>query len=127
MHTIAHSHNDAGWLKSFEGYYDDATSHILTNTIGELETTNGTTFHWADLAFFNRWWGDQNSTKKESVRDLVKQERLIFIGGGWVMNDEALSSYKGVLQNFDAGLRFLKKEFNVRPKIGWQIDPFGQG
>lgn len=51
--------------------------------------------------------------------------RFVFMGGGWVMNDEALPSYKESLLNMRTGLDFLKETFNVRPKIGWQIDPFG--
>jgi len=28
--------------------------------------------------------------------------------------------------NFDTGLSFLRDLFEVRPNIGWQVDPFGQ-
>lgn len=27
--------------------------------------------------------------------------------------------------NYEEGLQFLKDEFNVRPQVVWQLDPFG--
>ena len=56
---------------------------------------------------------------------LVKEKRFVFVGGGWVMNDEALPTYKGVILQMRTGLDFLRDTFNVRPLIAWQIDPFG--
>ena len=39
--------------------------------------------------------------------------------------DEATTSYTDIIRNFEAGHDFLKYEFGVKPKIGWQLDPFG--
>ena len=78
---------------SFESYYQSQTSHTLTSTIAELEKDPLKTFHWSDLAFFHRWWKDQSESKKASVRALIDRGQLIFVGGGWVMSDEALPSY----------------------------------
>ena len=47
------------------------------------------------------------------------------MGGGWVMNDESLTDYKNALLQIQTGLDWLWSTFGVRPKIGWQIDPFG--
>jgi len=52
---------------SFEDYFVQSTNHTITNTIIELEQDPLKTFHWSDLAFFNRWWNDQTELKKESV------------------------------------------------------------
>lgn len=41
------------------------------------------------------------------------------------MHDEATCYYKHLIDNMRIGLRFLKEEFNVTPRIGWFIDPFG--
>lgn len=43
------------------------------------------------------------------------------------MNDEAGTHYQSVVDQFTWGLRFLKDNFGEcgRPRIGWQIDPFG--
>jgi alpha-mannosidase len=111
---------------SFEDYYKRQTNKIITNSIIELEKDPFKTFHWCDLAFFDRWWQDQSEAKRDSVKALVEKGQLIFMGGGWVMNDEALPSYSQILMNFDVGLSYLDDLFGVRPNIGWQVDPFGQ-
>ena len=39
--------------------------------------------------------------------------------------DEACTNYSDLLTNFELGTHFLKEEFGVEVKIGWQLDPFG--
>ena len=53
--------------------------------------------------------------------------RLEFISGGWCMNDEATTHYNSMIDQHSLGAEFLYENFGecARPKIGWQIDPFG--
>ena len=53
--------------------------------------------------------------------------RLEFISGGWCMNDEASTHYNSIIDQHSLGAQFLLEQFGEcgRPKIGWQIDPFG--
>lgn len=125
IHSVPHSHNDAGWLRSFDEYYQETTKHILTNVINLLLNEDDKKFNWSDIAFFHKWWMEQDNSIKTKTRELVKNNRFVFMGGGWVMNDEALPSYKEVMLQMRLGLDFLQDEFGVRPNIGWQIDPFG--
>ena len=39
--------------------------------------------------------------------------------------DEASFNYGDILRNFRIGKQFLRDEFGVETKIGWQLDPFG--
>ena len=53
--------------------------------------------------------------------------RLEFIAGGWSMHDEASTHYNSIIDQHSFGAEFLRDQFGdcARPKIGWQIDPFG--
>ena len=42
-----------------------------------------------------------------------------------VSNDEACPSYSDIIRNFEMGHSWLNEEFGIKPKIGWQLDPFG--
>ena len=42
-----------------------------------------------------------------------------------VSTDEACPDYGDILRNFELAHDFVKTEFNVKPKIGMQLDPFG--
>ncbi len=43
------------------------------------------------------------------------------------MNDEATTHYNSIIDQHSLGAAFLRDQFGecARPKIGWQIDPFG--
>lgn len=41
------------------------------------------------------------------------------------MHDEAVVHYIDMIDQTTLGHRFLKEEFDLTPRIGWQIDPFG--
>ena len=41
------------------------------------------------------------------------------------MTDEACTSYEDIIENFVIGHEFALKNFGVKPRIGWQLDPFG--
>ncbi len=49
------------------------------------------------------------------------------MSGGWCMNDEAATHYNSISDHHSLGAEFLREEFGEcgRPKIGWQVDPFG--
>jgi alpha-mannosidase len=41
------------------------------------------------------------------------------------MHDEAATHYIDMIDQTTLGHRFIKDEFGIIPRIGWQIDPFG--
>ena len=59
---------------------------------------------------------------RDKVRQFVNEGRLEFISGGWCMNDEATTHYNAIIDQHSLGAELGEC---ARPKIGWQIDPFG--
>jgi alpha-mannosidase len=82
-------------------------------------------FSEVEMKFFSMWWDDQNDRKKEQVKRLVANGQLELINGGWSMHDEACPTYEDMIANMMIGHEFILKNFGKKPRIGWQIDPFG--
>ncbi|XP_055300551.1 lysosomal alpha-mannosidase-like isoform X2 [Sitodiplosis mosellana] len=135
VHIVAHTHDDVGWLKTVDQYYYRAkptiqkanVENILVSVLSALLKDPEKRFIYVESAFFFKWWSHQAAAFKEQVKQLVNEDRLEFIGGAWSMNDEAATHYHSTVDQFTWGLRKLNDTFGEcgRPKIGWQIDPFG--
>lgn len=41
------------------------------------------------------------------------------------MHDEACPHFEDMINNMMVGHAFVRREFGVSPRVGWQIDPFG--
>ncbi|XP_038973744.1 alpha-mannosidase-like isoform X5 [Phoenix dactylifera] len=133
VHLVAHSHDDVGWLKTVDQYYVGSNNSIqgacvmsvLDSVVDALLKDPNRKFVFAEQAFFQRWWRDQNEQTQEVVRKLVDSGQLEFINGGWCMHDEATVHYVDMIDQTTLGHRMIKKQFNKVPRVGWQIDPFG--
>lgn len=101
--------------------------YIIDSVIEALLEDPERRFVYVESAFFSKWWNEQSEEIKDQVRMLVNEGRLEFAGGAWSMNDEAASHYQSLVDQFTLGLQFLNETFGecARPKVGWQIDPFG--
>lgn len=73
--VIPHSHNDPGWLKTFDEYYDQLTKSILTNMLHQLMENPDMTFIWAEISYFSKWYDDLSTDDKEDVKTYVEQNR----------------------------------------------------
>ncbi|XP_074275155.1 putative alpha-mannosidase At5g13980 [Silene latifolia] len=133
VHLVPHTHDDAGWLKTVDQYYVGTNNsiqgacvqNVLDSLIPALLADRNRKFIYVEQAFFQRWWREQNEPMQNIVKDLVKSGQLEFVNGGMVMHDEATPHYIDMIDQTTLGHQFLKKEFGVIPRIGWQIDPFG--
>lgn len=135
VHIVPHTHDDVGWLKTVDQYYYGSNTsqqragvqYILDSVVDELIRDASKRFVYVEIAFFWRWWNEQDDNVKQSVRKLVSEGRLEFIIGGWCMNDEASTYYQDIIDQQTLGFEFILNEFGecARPKVAWQTDPFG--
>ncbi|XP_041362774.1 lysosomal alpha-mannosidase-like [Gigantopelta aegis] len=127
VHLVAHTHDDVGWLMTVDQYYYQEVQFILDSVIPELERDPSKRFIYVEIAFFARWFREQLDPMRHTVKRLVNEGRLEFILGGWCMDDEAATHYNAIIDQHTLGFQFLRTNFGdcARPKIAWQIDPFG--
>lgn len=124
--VIPHSHNDPGWVKTFELYFRDQTKHILDNMLKKLAENPSMKFIWAEVSYLKLWWDTlTDDADKVIVKKLLSDGQLEIVTGGWVMNDEASSHYFSIISQLVDGHEWLRKNLDYKPRIGWAIDPFG--
>jgi alpha-mannosidase len=127
VHVVPHSHDDVGWLKTVDEYFDGSRKDIqwtnveveLTNVIHSLLDNPKRKFSEVEMKFFKMWWDNQTDQMKEKVKGLVKSGQLELINGGWSMHDEACPTYDDMINNMMIGHEFILEEFGVKPRIGW--------
>ncbi|KAG8598208.1 hypothetical protein GDO81_002527 [Engystomops pustulosus] len=122
---VPHSHNDPGWLKTFDDYFRDQTQHILNNMVVKLQEDKQRKFIWSEISYFSKWWDGIDSQKRDAVKKLIDQQQLEIVTGGWVMADEASPHYFSLIDQLIEGHQWLEKNLGVKPKAGWAVDPFG--
>ncbi|XP_064458721.1 lysosomal alpha-mannosidase-like [Ornithodoros turicata] len=127
VHIVSHTHNDVGWVHTVDFYYQHYVRIILDSVVEELHAHPDRRFTYVETAFFSRWWNEQTPQMQEVVRNFVDSGRLEFTSGGWSMNDEATTHYSAIIDQMTLGVRWLNDTFGkcARPRVGWQIDPFG--
>ena len=125
VHLVPHSHCDAGYRKSFDDYYHSEVQYTLDSMLVALEQRQDRRFVWEEVSYFSVWWDQASQEERQLVTTLVGKGQLEFIGGGWVMHDEADTSVYATLNQMTLGLQFLNETLNVRPRHEWHIDPFG--
>ena len=75
--------------------------------MSELNKDPKKKFIYVETAFFWKWWLEQSDAMKHTVKNLVNNGQLEFIGGAWSMNDEATTHYQSIIDQFTWGLRFV--------------------
>ncbi|XP_046975975.1 lysosomal alpha-mannosidase-like [Vanessa cardui] len=139
VHISPHSHAELGYMNTFDGHYtgtDDFFApsrvnmrRILDATISELWVDKERKFTLSDseMPYFFYWWSRRHDTVRRMVYELIRQGRLMIVGGGWGMADEASTYYQSVIDSYTYSLRKINATFLScgRPLVAWQADTFG--
>ena len=99
VHVIAHSHTDAGWLKTVDQYFAGtnrsiAFGHvhaILDSVLLSLTQNPARRFSYGEQAFFQRWVRTLSAHQLQQLHTVVERGQLEFINGGWVRGSTAHS------------------------------------
>lgn len=77
--VVPHSHNDPGWLKTYDEYYEQTTKSILTSMLNYLSENTGMTFIWAEISYFSRWYDKIGPDQKKTVKTYVFTMAIVSI------------------------------------------------
>ena len=69
----------AGWIKTFDRYYQDQTRHIFDTMLDKLEAYPKMRFIYAEMSFFSVWWNEISQDKKNRVKKSVSHPVVVFI------------------------------------------------
>ena len=101
--VMPHSHNDPGWLKTYDAYFSSATKKILNNAVDKLTQNENMTFAWPEISYLATWFETANDGRKTNFKELVKQGRIEIVTGGWIMTDEANVDIFGMVDQLIEG------------------------
>lgn len=85
IHFVAHSHDDAGWLKTVDQYYTGShqdiqnagVEYVLDSVVQCLGESRNRTFSFGEIAFFSRWWIRQTpETQSQVCSEIFPSNRL---------------------------------------------------
>lgn len=123
--VVPHSHNDPGWLKTFDEYFREKTQYIFNNMVIKLKEDSRRKFMWSEISYLSKWWDTIDTQKKDAVKSLLENGQFEVVTGGWVMPDEAAAHYFALIDQLIEGHQWLEKNLGVKPRSGWAVDPFG--
>ena len=149
---VPHSHWDAGWLRTLSQYKHDDVFPILDNLIDALSPLPPSalpstlplpvplsavnairasrTLILSEMAFLHPYLSSSRTradgtSYPDRLKALISEGRVEIVGGGMVMEDEALPSLYARVSQRTYGHDLLAAHGLPPVRYGWQIDAFG--
>eukprot|EP00937_MAST-01D_sp_MAST-1D-sp2_P006380 g6380.t1 len=125
---VPHSHDDTGWQRTVDQYYEEEVRYIYDTVVTELQKNEERRFIFVEVAYFMRWWREQDEPTRDATRALFARGQLEFVNGGWCMSDDASPTVDAQIDQVTLGHRYIADTLGAQyvPKIAWHIDPFGE-
>lgn len=109
--------------------YAARVRYILTTLLSSLHGYTHRQFNWCEIGFLDEWWNSDATPEEQSAfRGLVERNAIVFVGGGWVENDEGVTNWMAMVNQMTLGHFWIRNTMgNVKyvPNTSWQIDCFG--
>ena len=111
VHLIPHSHDDIGWQKTLDQYFDGSRKDLrwegvqweLTTVIDALTENPKRRFSEVEMKFFSMWYDIQDEKMQAKVKRLLANGQLEILNAGWSMHDEACPTYTDMIENMMKG------------------------
>jgi hypothetical protein len=79
------THDDVGWLKTFEEYYSGSNNtiqhagvvYILDSVMQSLSKNPDRKFIYVEQAYFDLWWAEQDAATRVIVQQYVAEGRWV--------------------------------------------------
>ena len=56
--------------------------YVLDTVVTSLQQNPNRKFVYCEIAFFSRWWAEQEDSVRDAVKKLVADGQLLFVNGG---------------------------------------------
>uniref|UniRef100_A0A7E4WCA8 Alpha-mannosidase n=1 Tax=Panagrellus redivivus TaxID=6233 RepID=A0A7E4WCA8_PANRE len=84
VHLIAHTHDDAGWIKTVDDYFtgynarqlQTGVQYIIDTVVEGLKRDKNRRFVYAEVSFLTRWLDTRSDEEVQDIIDLVKNGQL---------------------------------------------------
>lgn len=67
--VMPHSHDDVGWRRTVQQYYDETVDGILDQAVRFLPRHRDMRFVEVEMAFMELWWSRQNETVRATWKE----------------------------------------------------------
>jgi hypothetical protein len=143
LFVLPHSHDDLGWIRTIDEYYNHSVSKIYTTAIPAILDVNvdksnniSRKFQSVEQGYFYMWYvlDDRISeAQRAQAREAIGSGSgsgsgsLSFTTGGWAMPDQCDIYFSDAVNGVTLGHEFILDAFGeaALPRFSFEVDPFG--